>query len=322
MRRLIDKVFGTSNHSVKEDHQIFLPDSFSDAMRVCKRGFFAKKLAEYIGMHPSEASQLFYYSLSKISIQKAEKEKEWDFILYLCEILLVWSEQQKNIVDEIKKLDLNREYMNALLKLYDNHKFELNKDLSSSDEIDCKITNCIYKTNDKWDIYRDVLYAATQKKFSLIKPEEVEQYRSGDVLCEGIIKTRMDIPTCRNLAKESLQERGVSSAMMMSWLLVLSEAITNIIKHAEEGKMTIIDDRDKNEIRFIIEDCGPGFSLHDLPNQVLLEGYSTKKSLGQGFTLMMKIAEKILLSTTSKGSTIILNFKLENPKEGLLNVTG
>jgi phosphoglycerate-specific signal transduction histidine kinase len=65
-------------------------------------------------------------------------------------------------------------------------------------------------------------------------------------------------------------------------------------------------------VNVLVEDIGPGFPLKLLPNTTLMAGYSTKKSLGQGFTLMMKMIEQVLLSTVPyEGSTLILIFTRE-----------
>jgi anti-sigma regulatory factor (Ser/Thr protein kinase) len=164
----------------------------------------------------------------------------------------------------------------------------------------------------KWTVYRDVIFAATQGKFLLITEREVSQYKVGTLLCEGIINERSDIPIRRNQVKEALEHKVTNKAKLMSLLLVLSEAITNTIKHAEEGAMTVLEDKEKNEIRFIIEDKGPGFPLKDLPKTTLLAGYSTKRSMGQGFTLMMKMTKQVALHTSPMGATIILLFNFDD----------
>jgi len=160
-----------------------------------------------------------------------------------------------------------------------------------------------------WQVYRDVIYAVTQSKFRLIRQNEVDLYKQGKLLCEASIKERSDIPKARDLAKQQLLDCGVSQKAIMGQLLVISEAITNILKHAEEGKMTIVQGETEN-INVLVQDKGPGFPLKLLPNTVLMAGYSTKQSLGQGFTLMMKMADQVLLMTIpGEGSTIILVFK-------------
>jgi len=81
--------------------------------------------------------------------------------------------------------------------------------------------------------------------------------------------------------------------------------------------MRIIENKKSGEMHFIIKDSGTGFELEDLPKAVLLSGFSTKGSMGQGFTIMRKICNKIQLFTTETGSTLILSFNLPraNQKE-------
>jgi anti-sigma regulatory factor (Ser/Thr protein kinase) len=279
------------------------------------RGFLARKIAQYLGLNITEGDTLFYHSLTQTSFIPAttNEEEKIECILQLSELMLKWNEKQQDILKKIKYLNINVDIQNAMVKAYAI--FE--KDLFSQSTLLLEQENVIIfqKEQSKWEVYRDVIFAATQGRFLLISEEEVSNYYEGLVFCEGIINDRSDIPKCRNLAKVSLEHKGFDKAKVMSCLLVLSEAITNTIKHAEKGKMTLVESEQNNEIRFVIEDRGPGFSLKELPKATLLEGYSTKKSMGQGFTLMMKMAKKILLFTSPKGSTLILTFDTSKKME-------
>jgi anti-sigma regulatory factor (Ser/Thr protein kinase) len=307
LRRLIDKIFKDTSKVTRLLAPSLPSDlSYSELHFMTKRGFLGKKLSQYLGLTNDEGDSLFYLSLLKSSFTNPSKENRSEFILYLSELMLKWSEQKLDVPHQIKRLDVRPDIQNAMLKAYDIYKNDLFSTPNTAEEQQITVSY----NDEKWEIYRDVIFAATQEKFLLIPKEEVNKYKEGTVLCEGRIKERSDIPICRNLAKERLESEGFSNSTIMSWLLVLSEAITNAIKHAEEGKMTIIKDEKNHEIRFIIEDKGPGFDLKDLPKKTLLAGYSTKKSLGQGFTLMMKMAKRVLLFTSSKGSIIIINFDI------------
>lgn len=315
MRRLFKKVFQDQNQLETGTPSLPSDLSYSDLNYRTKRGFLAKKLGDYLGLSIDEVNSMFFLSLTKTSFLRSEGEKVSDLILSLSEQMLNWDKTNQNIPEQIKKLHVRNDIQNAMLKAYEMYKKELFS--QSHHAAERKRDDSNTQTNDeKWHVYRDVIFAATQGKFQLITKEEVKKYKEGIVFCKGTIKDRSDIPVCRNLAKESLERQGFNSTTIMSWLLVLSEAITNTIKHAEEGKMTLIKDENTNEIRFVIEDKGPGFSLEELPKSTLLAGYSTKNSLGQGFTLMMKMAKSVLLFTTSRGSTIVLCFETNKDKGG------
>ncbi|WP_413359235.1 ATP-binding protein [Robertmurraya sp. 2P01SA] len=298
----------------KEKKYIKLPTpsfnvSFSKLMQQTKRGFLAQKIGEYLGMDTKESEMLYDWSTKIKASSFSNYQNQMEFILYLSEQMLDWNNQQEDITEKVKSLDIDINIQNAMLKAYEIHKQELFS-AASSPTCKPKIDSDSHLEQDRWTIYREVMFAATQGQFLLINEEEMNHYRVGNILCEGTIKKSSDIPLCRNLVQELLEKIGLPKSKVMSSLLVLSEAMTNTIKHAEEGKMTLIVDQQKNEMCFVIEDRGPGFSLKDLPKKVLLEGYSTKRSMGQGFTIMRKMAKQILLCTTPRGSTIILIFDI------------
>ncbi|SIR36321.1 ATP-binding protein [Domibacillus enclensis] len=322
MRRLIEKAFKERSLKTKPAAPS-LPSkvTHSELVYMTTRGFIAKKLGQYMGLHTEEAEALFYLSFSKWSFEPYDEQNEQDYFVYLSEQMLKWNEQRQDIPQHIKKMDISADWQNALLKAYDMYKVPLfaASDRESPTETDKQLK---HQADVKWSIYRDVIYAATQEKFQLITPDDIPLYRKGVVFCEGFIKQRSDIPECRLKAKEQLEKENIEKPHLMSWLLVLSEAITNTIKHAEEGKMTLIKDEEKQQIRFVIEDNGPGFVIEELPKMTLLAGYSTKRSMGQGFTLMMKMSEQVLLSTSPNGSVVILVFNLDRHKEDGLHDCG
>ena len=310
MRRLLNKVLKKSDKGIEIQpknpshlHEL----SYSNLSFMNKRGFLAMKISQYLQVYKEEQDDMFIQSFFNPSFINFKEESEHkEFILYLSELMLTWNSQNVDIRSKVKETGFRHDIQNAMLKAYEMYKQELfSQTTSTQNQVVSKKNN---SDDIKWTVYRDVISAATQGQFLLITEEEVSRYKTGHVFCEGSIKERSDIPLCRNNAKEGFEQRGYDKTTVMSWLLVLSEAITNTIKHGEGGKMTLVEDVENREIRFVIEDNGPGFTLEDLPKQTLQAGYSTKRSMGQGFTLMMKIAKQVLLYTSSKGSTVILLF--------------
>jgi anti-sigma regulatory factor (Ser/Thr protein kinase) len=314
LRRLLDKVMKRSDKGIENQPKTPSPLhelSYSDLSFMNKRGFLAMKICQYLQYN--EEDYLFFKSFTNHTFEVYNEEtQQKEFILYLSELMLKWSQQNLDIQQQVKKTELRHDIQNAMLKAYEMYKLEL---FTTPVDKDTNVSHNEANPDDiKWSVYRDVISAATQGQFLLISKEEVTEYKSGHVFCEGMIKDRSDIPLCRNHAKDSIENLGFNKTKIMSWLLVLSEAITNTIKHGEGGKMTLIEDVEKHEVRFVIEDKGPGFSLENLPKQTLQAGYSTKRSMGQGFTLMMKMTKQVLLYTSSKGSTIILIFDSSEEK--------
>jgi anti-sigma regulatory factor (Ser/Thr protein kinase) len=241
-----------------------------------------------------------------------DKNDEKQYLLFLSERMVSWIKEKEDVYFRIREMKLVDKYHECFLKVYEDTKHDLvsifhpqpvYREIDSSSE-----------EGQVWQVYRDVMYAVTQRKFLLIQKHEVDKYKEGELLCEVAIKERSDIAKARDIAKSRMIEAGFQQTQIMSLLLVISEAITNILKHAEDGKIIIT--RAGQNLYVIVEDKGPGFDLKLLPKTTLLAGYSTKKSLGQGFTLMMKMAQEVLLYTSPKGSTLILVFGwiLENEK--------
>ncbi|TDA65539.1 MAG: ATP-binding protein [Clostridia bacterium] len=98
-------------------------------------------------------------------------------------------------------------------------------------------------------------------------------------------------------------------------LVCLSEALTNVVKHAQNGKWAAL--QVPSGLRLAVEDTGPGIKLAELPKATLMQHYSTKKSLGSGFTLMLYYSDRIYLATGQGGTSLILEFT-EGTREGKL----
>ncbi|WP_077214349.1 ATP-binding protein [Bacillus dakarensis] len=312
MRRLFSKYKKSTETKYIELPSPPLDVSYKELIYKTNRGYLAKKIGQYLGLESLEWDKLFYSSLKNVSFSQVNFENENELILYLSQQMLEWNKRNEDIQKKIMDLDIHIKIQNAMMKVYEVHRRDLF--LQSTLAMEHEKIHLSEEKQNEWRIYRDVMFAATQGQFMLISEREATAYLTGNILCNGTIKERSDIPKTRNSVQKVLEKKGLANAKMMSWLLALSEAITNTIKHAEEGQLILIENDEQNELLFVIQDKGPGFPLEDLPKKILLSGYSTKRSMGQGFTIMRKMAKQILLYTSPKGSTLILIFDLGTRK--------
>jgi anti-sigma regulatory factor (Ser/Thr protein kinase) len=88
------------------------------------------------------------------------------------------------------------------------------------------------------------------------------------------------------------------------FLASVGEAMTNALKHANGGEVFCGSSRE--ELWVGIADTGPGISTLTIPSAMLRRGYSTKASLGMGFSIMLDASDRVLLSTGPEGTTVIL----------------
>jgi anti-sigma regulatory factor (Ser/Thr protein kinase) len=298
---------GGPKHAIQGDLPIQLPPPIPiknpfDAQRRSLTGMVAREMARQLQVEPRIQDLLVYLPFAMETFTE-NGENEAEYILFLSERMVCWIKDDEDIYFRVKEMKLPGRYHENFLKVFEQVKggiypiyfHSLTGKLGEPDE-----------QEGMWQVYRDVMYAVTQRKFLLVQKHEINAYKQGTLLYEHAILERADIPKTREAAKRNLLENGFHPTQVTGLVLVISEGITNILKHAEEGKLSIV--QNGREVYVIIEDRGPGFDLKLLPNTTLMAGYSTKKSLGQGFTLMMKMAEQVVLATNSEGSAVILKF--------------
>ncbi|MGE5228599.1 MAG: ATP-binding protein, partial [Deltaproteobacteria bacterium] len=59
-------------------------------------------------------------------------------------------------------------------------------------------------------------------------------------------------------------------------------------------------------LQVAITDEGPGIDFRTLPRATLVPGFSTAASLGMGFTIMLQLCERVLLSTRPGRTVVVL----------------
>jgi anti-sigma regulatory factor (Ser/Thr protein kinase) len=309
VKSVINKLLGISKvgEAVQPNPDLPSPrttESIHDNQTRALVGWIANRMGQKLQMDKEQAGNLIYLSLSQDSLLNLNHNDNNHYLLYLASCLVRWILDEEDVYLMIKEINFQQKSHGwYLVEIYEELKHELSRYLPKKQDQE----RVQHTEEDKvWQVYRDVIYAVTQRKFLLIRKNEVARYEENRLICSAVIEERPDIPKARELAKQKLNELGgISPSDMMSYLLVISEAITNILKHAQKGEMKIFVNDTK--VHVLVEDKGPGFPLKLLPNTTLLAGYSTKKSLGQGFTLMMKMTELVLLSTIpGEGSTLIL----------------
>ncbi len=156
--------------------------------------------------------------------------------------------------------------------------------------------------------YRDVIRTLSHSKIDIcLQAQEIER-ELGERLDGMDVRTRSDVSASRSLVMDHIPDwyRQQSPKKLMSIKLAVSEGVTNLIKHAEQGKIGIYVQG--NRLQVYITDEGSGIPLHELPKTILVSGYSSKSSLGKGFAVMYMSADRIMLHTSPDGTAILLEF--------------
>lgn len=159
-------------------------------------------------------------------------------------------------------------------------------------------------------LYQEVIYAVTNGKLQLLEREELVYLRQNEQeLGVTPVRSAEDIPNVRKKVETLAKDLGLDEERNYSLALCVSEAATNIIKHAESG--TVRAARNGSLLRIWVEDTGPGIEYTNLSKAALMRGYSTKPSLGYGFTIMLECLDSLFLCTDQKGTTVVLEMNLQ-----------
>lgn len=155
---------------------------------------------------------------------------------------------------------------------------------------------------DKKTFCRDVVLAVTQGKFHLVDREELRELPS-PTQPELLVKPE-DVTSMRRSVEEYATNAGLSGDRLDDLLLVVGEASTNAVKHATQGSWQAGADDDG--VWVAVMDNGGGIHTSDLPRALFRRGYSSKISLGLGFTLMLSLADEMWLATGPEGTAILV----------------
>jgi response regulator RpfG family c-di-GMP phosphodiesterase/anti-sigma regulatory factor (Ser/Thr protein kinase) len=176
-----------------------------------------------------------------------------------------------------------------------------------------------YRNNlerDTLESFVKIIDTLTDGKIVLHTSKADLDQRLGKWLAGMPINTTSDVPKCRELSKEIISQYP-TELMSMKVQVSVTEAVTNILKHATGGNLSIYVQDDK--LQFFISDIGSGIPLHEIPKTILVSGYSSKRSLGQGFKVITTYSDSVEIYTSSEGTNLLMEYKLKEEESSDIN---
>lgn len=161
----------------------------------------------------------------------------------------------------------------------------------------------------KLEFYRKMVLASTDYKLELVDNGEIEEM-VGTPLATWQIADSQTIGVIRHSAQEAAEIAGMDPGKIEQFITCIGEAATNAWKHAGGGLASMHCRHDS--LVFVIKDNGPGIDPLNLPDVALKVGYSTARTLGAGYKVMINLADKVYLATGVDGTTVAVEMKLSN----------
>jgi len=154
-------------------------------------------------------------------------------------------------------------------------------------------------------VYIDALYAVTGGKLIIQEQSEFREQASAVDTQSFCLECGQDLGVGRQVLRDYMT-RHFPDELSGDIIVAACEAMTNALKHGDGGTTEIFSD--DHNVWIHVQDHGPGIDFAELPKATLMRGYSSKMSLGIGFTVMLDYAEKIYMSTSRAGTDITLAF--------------
>jgi anti-sigma regulatory factor (Ser/Thr protein kinase) len=166
--------------------------------------------------------------------------------------------------------------------------------------------------DSKLQFYRRTIAAATDEKLVITDRSEIE-WIAGPALATWKISSPEDTKTVRHNVETIARSICMEESRLGRLVVAVGEATTNVVKHAVHGEACI--HRKEDALIIVVSDHGPGIPVIALPDVALMPGYSTAGTLGMGYKIMIRFADKICLATDSDGTTVSIEMKIHPSAE-------
>jgi anti-sigma regulatory factor (Ser/Thr protein kinase) len=178
--------------------------------------------------------------------------------------------------------------------------------LGSTDFSELRKAQQALRHQEEWirEAYVDVLDAVTGGKLILLTEKELEESLGERLLDPKKIDSPTQLGEARAEVCKAVAAKYSNEACSLALMNPLGEAMNNVLKHAGEGTYAVF--LREGVVQVCVQDNGPGIDFRTLPKATLVSGFSTAATLGMGFTIMLQLCDRVLISTKPGRTTIVL----------------
>jgi anti-sigma regulatory factor (Ser/Thr protein kinase) len=161
-------------------------------------------------------------------------------------------------------------------------------------------------------VYVEVIDAVTGGKLILLTEDALAAELGAPLCIPMTISSPAQVAKARRLVTQTAVESFPEWSGFRELVTPVCEALNNAIKHGQGGTYQVYARGDRLQVAVVDE--GPGIDFRTLPRATLMPGYSTAASLGMGFTIMLQLCDRVLLSTRPGRTEIVLEVKAESER--------
>ena len=173
----------------------------------------------------------------------------------------------------------------------------------------------------KREFYRGTIFAVTDGKLNLVSQDEVVSLLAPDA-AELPLSGERDLSKFRAAIAEMSAQAGMCEERVESLIIAVGEAAANAVKHAGGGLARF--GMKNGIVQVCVQDDGSGMDSLVLPRATLLKGFSTKPSMGLGYSLILASVDAVFLATGPRGTWVLMEQRLEEstPELDLADLSG
>jgi anti-sigma regulatory factor (Ser/Thr protein kinase) len=117
----------------------------------------------------------------------------------------------------------------------------------------------------------------------------------------------------RVCVQEACEKACLDELRALDFVTAVSEAAMNAVVHGASGSAIISYDLN-GTVQVRITDAGNGIRIEDIPRATLERGYTTAGTMGHGFWIILKTADRISMVTSQEGTVIVIEQDRVSPE--------
>ncbi len=160
---------------------------------------------------------------------------------------------------------------------------------------------------------RDVLFSVSEGKFLLCENESELPAHLPLIGMPVPLPDKRDLKSLRRAVYNAACDREFDEERAQDLITASGEAAMNAVVHGGGGEARVCARPHGDVLQVWVTDRGEGIGMDFLHKATLERGFTTAGTLGHGFWLMMKTADRLHLLTGENGTTLVLEQERTQP---------